>query len=468
MSRARKARDRKEVPVFSTILIANRGEIALRVARTCRELGVRTIAVCSDSDRDSAVTRFADECVRIGPSAPRLSYLNAAAIVTAALQTGAEAVHPGYGFLSEDADFAEICEAEGLTFIGPPAALLRRLGDKARAREIAQAAGLPVLPGSPRSLATLEQARSVADEIGYPAIIKATVGGGGRGMTVVRDSRELPRAFAQARAGAQVAFGDARLYLEKFLDNARHVEVQVLGDGAGGVVQLGERDCSVQRRRQKLIEETPAPGLPRDLAERICAAAVHAAREVNYAGAGTYEFLVDDDGGHFYFMEVNCRIQVEHPVTELVTGIDLVREQLRVAAGYGLSISQEDVQPRGVAIECRVNAEDPRRGFLPTPGVVEEFWPPGGPFVRVDTHGYPGFRVTADYDPLLAKVTVWATDRRQAIARADRALEEFRVFGRGVHTTRDFLREVLENPVFRAAKHTTALVDDMGTHGTVA
>ncbi|WP_131737021.1 acetyl-CoA carboxylase biotin carboxylase subunit [Actinomadura roseirufa] len=447
--------------MFSTILIANRGEIALRVARTCRELGIRTVAVCSDSDRGSAVTRFADECVRIGPAAARHSYLNPAAIVTAALQTGADAVHPGYGFLSEDPDFAEICEAEGLTFIGPSAELLGRLGDKARAREIARAAGLPVLPGSSESLTTLEQARSLAAEIGYPVILKATAGGGGRGMTVVRAARDLPRAWAQARASAQAVFGDPRLYLERFLDHARHVEVQVLGDGRGGAVHLGERDCSVQRRRQKLIEETPAPGLPRELADRICAAAVRAAEQVDYAGAGTYEFLVDDDGG-FTFMEVNCRIQVEHPVTEMVTGIDLVREQLRVAAGDGLSVTQEDVRPRGVSIECRVNAEDPRRDFMPTPGLVEEFWPPAGPFVRVDTHGFPGFRVTADYDPLLAKVAVWAPDRRQAIERADRALEEFRVTGRGVRTTTGFLREVLENPVFRAAKHTTGLVDEMG------
>ncbi|MFC6883254.1 MULTISPECIES: acetyl-CoA carboxylase biotin carboxylase subunit [Actinomadura] len=449
--------------MFSSILIANRGEIALRVARTCRELGIRTIAVCSDSDRDSAVTRFADECVRIGPAPARHSYLNAAAIVTAALQTGADAVHPGYGFLSEDPDFAEICEAEGLTFIGPPAELLARLGDKARAREIAQAAGLPVLPGSSESLTTLEQARSVASEIGYPVILKATAGGGGRGMTVVRAPRDLPLAWAQARASAQAVFGDPRLYIERYLDNARHVEVQVLGDGRGGVLHLGERDCSVQRRRQKLVEETPAPGLPRELADRICAAAVRAASQVDYAGAGTYEFLVDDDGG-FTFMEVNCRIQVEHPVTELVTGVDLVREQLRVAAGDGLSITQDDIAPRGVSIECRVNAEDPNRGFMPTPGAIEVFQPPSGPFVRVDTHGYPGFRVTADYDPLLAKVAVWAPDRRQAIERADRALEEFRVSGRGVRTTRDYLREVLADATFRAAKHTTSLVDDMAVH----
>ncbi|GAA2102365.1 acetyl-CoA carboxylase biotin carboxylase subunit [Actinomadura alba] len=446
--------------MFSTVLIANRGEIALRVARTCRELGIRTVAVCSDPDRESAVTRFVDECVRIGPAAPRRSYLNAAAVITAALQVGADAVHPGYGFLSEDPDFAEICETAGLTFVGPSSSLLAKLGDKARAREIAREAGLPVLPGSPETLETVGQAKSVAAAIGYPVIIKAVAGGGGRGMTVVRDPRDLSGAFLEARAGAQAAFGDARLYAERYLENARHIEVQILGDGEGEVVQLGERDCSVQRRRQKLLEETPAPGLPRELADRICAAAVHSARELDYAGAGTYEFLVDQDGG-FYLMEVNCRIQVEHPVTELVTGVDLVREQLRVAAGYGLSIRQEDIAPRGVSIECRVNAEDPERGFLPTPGVVEEFSAPGGPFVRVDTHGFPGLRVTADYDPLLAKVAVWAPDRRQAIERADRALGEFRVAGRGMSTTREFLREVLADATFRAAKHTTGLVGDL-------
>jgi acetyl-CoA carboxylase biotin carboxylase subunit len=450
--------------MFSTVLIANRGEIALRVARTCRELGIRTVAVCSDADRESAVARFADDCVRIGPAAPRRSYLNAAAIVTAALQAGADAVHPGYGFLSEDPDFAEICQNEGLTFVGPTPALLGKLGDKAKAREIAAAAGLPVLPGSMESLETEAQARSVAAEIGYPVIVKAVAGGGGRGMTVVRDPRELPRAYAEARAGAATAFGDSRLYAERYLEHARHIEVQILGDGQDEVVHLGERDCSVQRRRQKLVEETPAPGLPRDLADRICAAAVHAARDLRYAGAGTYEFLVDQDGG-FYLMEVNCRIQVEHPVTEMVTGVDLVREQLRVAAGDGLSIRQEDVQPRGVAIELRVNAEDPVRGFLPTPGLLEEFSTPGGPFVRVDTHAHPGFRVTADYDPLLAKVVVWAPDRRQAIERADRALSEFRVVGKGVCTTRDFLSEVLADPAFRAAKHTTGLADEIVSRG---
>lgn len=321
-----------------------------------------------------------------------------------------------------------------------------------------------MLRGSPEPLETVEQAKAVAGSIGYPVIIKAVAGGGGRGMTVVRDPRELPRAYVEARSGAQVAFGDSRLYAERYLDHARHIEVQVLGDGEGGVVHLGERDCSVQRRRQKLVEETPASGLPRELADRICAAAVHLARELRYAGAGTCEFLVDGDGG-FYLMEVNCRIQVEHPVTELVSGVDLVREQLRVAAGDGLSVRQSDIALRGVAIETRVNAEDPVRGFLPTPGVLDEFAPPVGPFVRVDTHAYPGMRVTADYDPLLAKVAVWAPDRRQAIERADRALSEFHVAGKGVRTTRDFLRGVLGNSTFRAGKHTTALVDEMNAGG---
>ncbi|TDE55918.1 acetyl-CoA carboxylase biotin carboxylase subunit [Nonomuraea mesophila] len=446
--------------MFSTVLIANRGEIALRIARTCRELGIRTVAVCSDSDRNSMVARFADETVCIGPSEARRSYLNPAALVTAALQAGADAVHPGYGFLSEDPDFAEICQDAGLTFIGPAPSVLARLGDKAEARNIARAAGLPVLPGSTKPLATLAQARSLAAEIGYPVILKAVAGGGGRGMRVVRDPRDMAREYAQARAGAQTAFGDSRVYLEKYLDNARHIEVQILGDGHGNVIHLGERDCSVQRRRQKLVEETPAPGLSRELTGRICAATVRAAQAVGYAGAGTYEFLVDDEDG-FHAMEVNCRIQVEHPVTEMVTGIDLVREQLQVAAGYGLAHRQEDIVPRGVAIECRVNAEDPRRGFLPTPGTVRRFVPPAGPFVRVDTHGEPGMRVTPDYDPLLAKVAVWAPDRRQAIARAERALEEFHVEGPGMCTTRDFLREVLGHPVYRAAKHTTALIDEM-------
>lgn len=446
--------------MFSSVLIANRGEIALRVARACRELGVRTVMVHSTADRDSPALRLADERVQIGPAPSRRSYLYPPAILEAALRTGVDAVHPGYGFLSEDPDFAEMCEAQGLAFIGPPAKVMARLGDKAQAREVATEAGLPVLPGSPRAVENGLEAKQVAERIGYPIIIKAVAGGGGRGMAVVHAARDLARAYATTRAAAQATFGDGRVYVERYLESARHVEVQILADQHGNVVSLGERDCSVQRRRQKLIEETPATGLPAGLAERICAAAVRGARACDYVGAGTFEFLVDDRG-EFFFIEVNSRIQVEHPVTEMATGIDIVAEQLRVAAGYPLSVRQDDVRPRGVAIECRVNAEDPDRDFLPTAGLVDEFVPPGGPFTRVDTHGAPGLRITADYDSLLAKVIVWAPDREQAIGRMERALDEFRVGGHGIRTTIGFLREVLANSLFRDAKHNTSLVSDV-------
>ncbi|GAA2411612.1 acetyl-CoA carboxylase biotin carboxylase subunit [Actinomadura vinacea] len=448
--------------MFSSVLIANRGEIALRVARTCRELGIRVIMVYSTADRDSPALRLADERVHIGPPAAARSYRYAPAILEAARRTGAEAVHPGYGFLSEDPDFARACRAHGITFIGPPAEVIARLGDKAQAREAAVEAGLPVLPGSIRTLGDGADARRAADEIGYPVIIKAVAGGGGRGMTVVHDARDLARAYAQARADAVALFGDGRVYVEKYLETARHVEVQVLADGHGKVLDLGARDCSAQRRRQKLIEESPAPGLPDDLVGRMCEAAVRGARATGYVGAGTFEFLVGDEH-EFYFMEVNSRIQVEHPVTEMVTGVDLVREQLAVAAGHRLGLGPDDVVPRGAAIECRINVEDPERGFLPTPGLVAEFVPPGGPFTRVDTHAVPGLRVPSDYDPLLAKVVVWDAHRDGAIARMDRALEELRVAGPGVRTTAGFLREVLGHPLFRAAKHTTGLVESMLT-----
>jgi len=446
--------------VFSTVLIANRGEIALRVARTCRELGIRTVAVCSTADRDSAVARFADEVVQIGPPASRRSYLNAAAVVQAALQTGAEAIHPGYGFLSEDPVFAEICQAHGLTFIGPGPDVLHRLGDKAWAREVAAEVGLPVLAGSRQAPTTAAEAREVADRVGYPVIVKAVAGGGGRGMSVVRGPEDFRPAYDEARATALAVFGDPRLYVEKYLETARHVEVQVLADQHGTVVHLGARDCSVQRRRQKLIEETPPPALPAELIEQLCAAAVRAAGRAGYVGAGTLEFLVDDRQ-RYAFIEANCRIQVEHPVTEMVTGIDLVREQLRVAAGEPLGYGQDDVVSRGVAMECRVNAEDPDRDFLPTPGVLERFRVPAGPFTRVDTHCEDGTTITADYDPLLAKVVVWAPDRAQAVARMDRALSELEVRGRGVSTTTPFLREVLAHPRFRRGSYGTDLVDRM-------
>ncbi|MER7857695.1 acetyl/propionyl/methylcrotonyl-CoA carboxylase subunit alpha [Amycolatopsis japonica] len=446
--------------MFDKVLIANRGEIALRVARACRELGVRTVAVYSTEDRDSAVVRFADEAVSIGPSPARHSYLNMPAIIEAALRTGADAVHPGYGFLSEDHYFAEVCAANGLTFIGPPAEVIATLGDKPAARELMAGAGVPLLPGSLRPLDTLADARAVVDGIGYPVIIKAAAGGGGRGMAVVRSAGELEPAYQRTRATAQSLFGDGRVYLERYLERARHVEIQILADHRGDTVHLGERDCSTQRRHQKLIEESPAPGLPEALLRPMRQTAVRGARAAGYLGAGTFEFLVDPERAEFYFMEVNCRIQVEHPVTELVTGVDLVAEQLRIASGEPLRLRQEEIIPRGVAIECRINVEDPERDFAPAPGLLAEFEPAAGPFVRVDTHGFPGYRVPASYDSLLAKLLVWAPDRDTALRRMSRALAEFRVSGPGVRTTTAFLAGIIAEPEFRRGEHTTSIVGD--------
>ncbi|MDX2645435.1 acetyl-CoA carboxylase biotin carboxylase subunit [Streptomyces sp. PA03-1a] len=446
--------------MFSTVLVANRGEIALRVARACRELGIRTVAVYSTADRDSAVVRFADEAVHIGPPPARASYLNIPAVVEAARRTGAQAVHPGYGFLSEDPDFAEVCEANGLTFIGPSPEVLSRLGDKAACRALMAEAGLPVLPGSTGPLAGAADAKEAAQQTGYPVILKAVAGGGGRGMAVVTDPDRLLDTYKRTAAHARAVFGDDRLYLERYVERARHVEVQVLCDRHGAVVHLGERDCSVQRHHQKLVEETPAPDLPARLRSQMCDAAVRGARAVGYTGVGTFEFVLTPERD-FHLMEVNCRLQVEHPVTEMVTGIDLVREQILVAAGHPLTLRQEDVVHRGVAVECRVNAEDPARDFAPTPGLLTEFEVPGGPFVRVDTHAFPGWRIGPDYDSLLAKAVVWAPDRERALARMDRVLEELRVRGEGVRTTAGFLRKVLARPEFRAGRHTTSLVGEM-------
>ncbi|MQY11629.1 Biotin carboxylase [Streptomyces sp. RB5] len=445
---------------FDTILIANRGEIALRVIRSCRELGIRTVAVYSTADRDCAHVRAADTAVQIGPGAPRKSYLCAPAVIEAALRTGADAVHPGYGFLSEDPDFAEICAENGLAFIGPRPDVLSRLGDKAVARALMTEAGLPVLPGSPGTVDSAAEVSDLAARIGFPLIIKAAAGGGGRGMTVVRRPGDLLPAYRQTRATAQAVFGDNRVYLERYCDSARHVEVQVLADNHGQVLHLGERDCSVQRRHQKLIEESPGPGLHRELTRAMARAAVRGARSVDYTGVGTFEFLVHDEG--FSFMEMNCRIQVEHPVTEAVYGVDLVREQILVAAGERLRHSQEDLVPRGTAVECRVNAEDPDRDFAPSPGLLEEYVPPGGPFVRVDTHGYPGWRIPPQYDSLLAKVIAWGPDRLTALDRMDRALAEFRIAGPGVRTTIPLLRKVVAHEVFREGKHDTSFLAASG------
>jgi acetyl-CoA carboxylase, biotin carboxylase subunit len=446
--------------MFSTVLIANRGEIAVRVLRACRELGMRTVAVYSTADRDSAAVRLADQAVHIGPPRAKSSYLSIPAIIEAARRTGAQAVHPGYGFLSEDPDFAEVCEDCGLTFIGPPASVMRRLGDKAAARELMAEAGLPVLPGSSGPVDGPTEAKETAQQIGYPVILKAVAGGGGRGMAVVRDPDHLVRTYNATRAHARAVFGDERLYLERFVEDARHVEVQVLADRHGTTVHLGERDCSVQRRHQKLIEESPAPGLPAERRAAICAAAVRGAEAAGYVGAGTFEFVLTPSH-EFFLMEINCRLQVEHPVTEMATGVDLVREQILVAAGQPMTLRQSQLAQRGVAMECRVNAEDPERDFAPTPGLLTEFQPPSGPFVRVDTHAFPGWRVTPDYDSLLAKTVVWAPDREQALARMDRALGEFRVAGEGVRTTLGFLQRILAHPRFRSAAHTTGLVESV-------
>ncbi|NES13051.1 MULTISPECIES: acetyl/propionyl/methylcrotonyl-CoA carboxylase subunit alpha [Micromonospora] len=448
--------------MFEKVLIANRGEIALRVLRACRELGVRTVVVHSSADADSLPVRLADETVRIGPAASRQSYLNAAAIVEAARQTGAQAVHPGYGFLSEDADFAEICAENGLTFVGPPPQVMSALADKSTARALMSKAGLPLPPGSVRTLPTVAEALAVAAEVGYPVIVKAAAGGGGRGMSVVRTAAELPRAYARTRAAAQVAFGDDRVYVERYLTDARHVEVQVLCDGHGNGIHLGTRDCSVQRRHQKLIEEGPAPALRPATLDTLAEIALRGVLSVGFTGAGTVEFLVDE-AEECHFLEINCRIQVEHPVTELVTGVDLVHEQLHIAAGAPLRWRQDQIHLRGVAIECRVNAEDPDRGFAPAPGRLDRFRPPGGPFTRVDTHGHTGYLVSPHYDSLLAKVAVWAPDRAGALDRLDRALGEFEVAGPGVRTTIPFARRVLSDPDFRAARHTTGLVDRLLT-----
>lgn len=444
--------------MFTKILIANRGEIAVRVARTCRELGIATVAVHSTADRDSAVVRLADEAVQIGPGPAKRSYLSIPAIIEAARNSGAQAVHPGYGFLSEDPDFAEVCADNDLVFIGPDPEVMRTLGDKSTTRAVMLDAGLPLLPGTVAPVGTLVAATEAADETGYPVILKAVAGGGGRGMSIVHRPADLPEAFVRTRATAAAVFGDGRVYLERYVAGARHVEVQVLCDRHGNGIQVGDRDCSTQRRHQKLVEEAPAPNLPAHTRAQMCEAAVRGALNVGFSGAGTMEFLVDG-AGEFYLMEMNARLQVEHPVTEMVTGIDLVEHQLRVAAGNPLSLRQTDVVLRGSSIECRINAEDPDCDFRPTPGTVERFHVPGGPFTRIDTHAHAAYVVPPYYDSLLAKVAVWAPDRPAAVARMTRALDELEIAGPQLRTTGDFAARVVAHPQFRAGRHTTELVN---------
>jgi len=440
--------------MFKKILIANRGEIALRVIQACRELGIPTVAVYSTADRESLHVTYADEDVCIGPPPSSQSYLNISSIVSAAEITGADAIHPGYGFLSENAHFAEVLRDCRIGWIGPPPEVIRQMGDKANARQTAVAAGVPVLPGSQEPLASAEEARQLAGEIGYPVILKAAAGGGGRGMRIVRTADEIEGQFATASNEALTAFGDGSVYLEKYLEEPRHIEFQVFGDAYGNVIHLGERECSIQRRHQKLIEESPSPALTPELRERMGEASVKLARAVGYQGAGTIEYLLDLDGS-FYFMEMNTRIQVEHPVTEMVTGVDLVKLQIGIAAGEPLTIPS-GLKPRGHAIECRVNAEDPVT-FVPSPGRLTTFHLPGGPGVRVDTHGYEGYFIPPTYDSLVAKLIVHAGTREEALARMKRALDFFVV--EGIKTSIPLHREILEDEEFRAGRFSTKFME---------
>ncbi len=442
--------------MFKKILIANRGEIALRIMRACREMGIACVAVHSTPDTESLHVKYADESVCVGGKQSSESYLNIPNIIAAAEITGAEAIHPGYGFLAENAEFADICTEASFTWIGPPGDVISRMGDKAVARKTAHEAGVPTVPGSPGLIDTVEEAEAFATEIGYPVIIKATAGGGGKGLRVAHDVKELRVGYVTARSEAGASFGNDGVYVEKFLENPRHVEIQLLGDKHGNAVYLGERDCSVQRRLQKLIEEAPSPAVSPELRREMGEAATKLAKTVGYDSAGTVEFLLDEDGS-FYFMEMNTRIQVEHPVTEMVTGIDLLKYQIAVAAGEPLDFKQDDVVIQGHSIECRINAENPSRDFMPCPGRIFFFHAPGGPGVRVDSHVYSEYNVPPYYDSLLAKIITHGRDREEALVRMKRALEECVI--EGVPTSIPFHLEVLQNETFRKGQATTKFLD---------
>ena len=444
--------------MFRKVLIANRGEIALRVIRACRELGVQAVVAYSEADRDSLPVMLADEAVCVGPAAADKSYLNIPNVVSAALITGCDAVHPGYGFLSENAYLAEVLEQVGIGFIGPAARTIETFGDKVAARQLMRAAGVPTVPGSDDPLHRVEDAIDVARGIGYPVMIKAVAGGGGRGIRAAQDERELVRQFPIAQTEAKTHFSNGALYLERLIRKARHIEIQVLADHHGHVVWLGERDCSLQRRRQKILEEAPSPFLDEKQRRRIGGLAARGMHEAGYRNAGTMELLVDEDH-NCYFMEVNCRIQVEHGVTEMVTGVDLVKEQLKIAAGEPLSIRQQDLRVEGHAIECRITSEDPLRDFAPDAGVVEQFIPPGGPGIRVDSHCYAGYVAPPYYDSLLAKVLAWGRDRHEAIERMQRALRETRLDG--IRTSIPYLLALLADPYVRRGEVT---IDFVASH----
>lgn len=438
------------------VLIANRGEIAVRIQRACRELGIEVVQVYSEADRNTMAVQLADHAVCIGPARSSESYLRADIVIEAAKAFKADAIHPGYGFLSENALFARLCEQQEIIFIGPPSDVIATMGDKASARTMALAAGMPITPGSSGIVKSAEAALAVAETIGYPVILKAVAGGGGRGMRIVEHKASLVGHFDDASWEAKAAFGDGAMYLEKYLVNIRHVEIQILSDGEN-VLHLGERDCSSQRRNQKLVEESPSPGLSEAMRAEMGESAVRLCRHVGYRSAGTIECIVDSLSKHFYFMEMNTRVQVEHPVTEFVTGIDIVKEQIRIAEGKHLSLRQSDMQLRGHAIECRINAEDPENGFAPCPGRLSQLRFPGGPGVRVDSHAYVGYTVPPNYDSLVAKLICWGADREEALARMQRALSELRI--EGVKTTAPFLARLLASDTFRQGSVHTRFVE---------
>lgn len=442
--------------MFKRILIANRGEIAVRVFRACREMDIEPVVVYSQADADALHVQLAERAYCIGPARSADSYLNVDAILTVAQATGCDAIHPGYGFLSENAEFADACEAAGITFIGPSGDVIRAMGNKAAARKLMQQAGVPVVPGSDGAVDTAEQAKALADSIGYPVLIKASAGGGGRGMRRVYDPEQLIPLFEEARSESVACFGSGEMYLEKLIVNPRHIEFQIMADGQGNVIQLGDRDCSIQRRNQKLLEESPSKALTPALREQMGQAAVAAARAAHYVNAGTIEFVLDQEG-HFYFIEMNTRIQVEHCVTEMVTHTDLVGEMIRVAAGEVLSFSQDDIQLHGHAIECRINAEMPEKNFMPSPGTISQTHLPGGNGVRVDTAAYDGFEITPYYDSMIAKVIVLGRNRTEAIAKMRTALEEMVVVG--VQTNLDFQYSILENETFCAGEANTSFIE---------
>ena len=444
--------------MFERILVANRGEIAVRIIRTCREMGIKSVAVYSQADEQSLHVQLADEAVCIGPSVAADSYLKIANIISAAEIADVDAIHPGYGFLSENAHFAEICENCNITFIGPSPHNIRLVGDKAQAREAMKKAGVPITPGSEGVVASKEEALKIAQKIGYPVLIKAVSGGGGKGMRVARNDVSLVQGFMTASSEAERAFGNAEVYIEKFVERARHIEVQIMADNHGHVVQLGERDCSIQRRHQKLIEESPSPALSNDKRKRLLRSAVKAAESVNYRNAGTIEFLYDEDAAQFYFMEMNTRIQVEHPVTEEVTGFDLIAEQIRVAAGEKLSFSEKDVKVQGHSIECRINAENPYRNFTPSPGRVEWIHFPGGQGVRIDSHVYSGYEISPHYDSMIGKIIVKGRTRKDAIAKMYRALSEFMI--EGVHTTVPLAQALMGDSRFARGEYNTHYLDN--------